>query len=102
MCYKIASNFIPNKEGLFYMFCLFPTCSIQVHNGFPLITPFFMRGSHKMVTKRILMARSRGGTKKGNKWKVGRSEKHCGNRKVFSRHIGMAIKFFSFTIAGFQ
>jgi hypothetical protein len=35
MCYKIASNFVPNKEGLFSI------CSIQVPNGFPLVIPFF-------------------------------------------------------------
>jgi hypothetical protein len=44
VCYKIASNFAPNKEGLFLFFHLFPTCSIQIPNGFPLVMPFFYEG----------------------------------------------------------
>jgi hypothetical protein len=65
VCNKIASNFIPNNEGLFYIFHLFPTCSIQVPNGFPLVTPFFIRGSHKMVTKKVLVTIRGGGSKEG-------------------------------------
>jgi hypothetical protein len=40
MCYKIASNFSPSKERLFFIFHLFATCFIQIPNGFPSITPF--------------------------------------------------------------
>ncbi len=93
MCNKIAANFIPNNEGLFSIFHLFPTCSIQVPNGFPLVTPFFIRGSHKMVTKKVLVTiRGRGGEAKKEKMGVGGRERHCGDSKVFDYHMGVATK----------
>jgi hypothetical protein len=36
ICYKNGSNFAPNNERLFLFLHLFPTCSLQVPNGFPL------------------------------------------------------------------
>ncbi len=49
-----------------------------------------MRGSHKMVTKRVLVA-IKGETKKGKKWEVGGMERHCSEQMIFDHHIGVTV-----------
>ncbi len=38
---KLHQILLPIKKGLFFIFHLFTTCSIQVPNKFPLVPPFF-------------------------------------------------------------
>jgi hypothetical protein len=72
MCYKIASNFIPNKEGLFYIFPFVLNMFHSSSQWVPInIKKIIMRGSHKMVTKRVLVTIRGGGTKKGKKKRGG-------------------------------
>ncbi len=92
MCYKIASNFTPNKEGLFSIFHLFATCSIQVPNGFPSVTPFFNeRITQEGEWKRFQLPLGGGSEEGKTNGGMGGGERHCGDWKVFSHHMGMVI-----------
>jgi len=60
---------------------LFATCSIQVPNGFPSVTPFFNEG----ITSEERKKNWGGGG--------GEGETHCGNQKVFGCHSRIVIEF---------
>lgn len=64
ICYKIVSNFAPNKEGSCSIFPFFPNIFHLNSQWVPISNlSFFMKGSHNMVTKRVLV------TIKGGKWR---------------------------------
>jgi hypothetical protein len=86
---------LPRRKDYFLFFHFFPTCSIQIPNGFASIILFFNEGitqdgewngfgCHKGGVG--------GGTKKGKKWGVGGGERHCGDQKVFGRHTSVMTK----------
>jgi hypothetical protein len=90
-----ASNFTPNKEGLFYIFPFVPNMFHSNSQWVPIINPIFlMRGSHKMAIERVLVAIIWGKMKKGKKMgDGGGGEKHCGDQNVFSCHNHVGTNF---------
>jgi hypothetical protein len=58
---KLHQIFLPTRKDWLLFFHLFTTCSIQVPNGFPLVTPFFYKGITQMSTERVSIAIGGGG-----------------------------------------
>ncbi len=77
---------------------MFPTCSIQVPNGFPSLTPFFNEGITQDGDWKGFGHIEGGKQKREKNPGVGGGEIHSGNRKVFTHHMSVAIENLSVTI----
>jgi hypothetical protein len=83
---------LPTRKDCFLFFHLFPTFSIHVPNGFPLITPFFNEGITQDGDRKGFNCHEGDITEKGKKTGGGGGERHYGNQKVFSRHTHVVIE----------